>query len=122
MQHVIMCRFLSRTCNVNPSSLSSVPPFLLHSPRFFPHLPLTTSKPALGLLCILHSEIVMNTFDTCEGILKDIDILNHYRGTYEDRYSLPAVCVQRSVKAAAWKERFVITDGKYRAEELLWAD
>lgn len=63
----------------------------------------------------------MNTFDMCEGILKHIDILDHYRGTYEDRYGLP-VCVQRSVKAAAWRERFVITDGKYRAEELLWAD
>lgn len=52
---------------------------------------------------------------------KHADILDHYRGTYEDGYSV-SVCVQRSVKAAAWRERFVITDSKYRAEELLWAD
>lgn len=32
------------------------------------------------------------------------------------------VHVQRSVKAAVWRHRLVITDGKYRAEQLLWAD
>ena len=57
----------------------------------------------------------------CEDIFKHADILHHCTWTYEDGYSVP-VCVQRSVKAAAWRLRFVITDGKYRAEELLWAD
>lgn len=63
----------------------------------------------------------MNTFDMCEGILKHTDVFYHYRGTHEDRFGL-CVCVRRSVRAAVWRQRFVITDSKYRVEELLWAD
>lgn len=63
----------------------------------------------------------MNTFDMCEGILKQTDVFYHHRGIHEDRLSL-SVCVQRSVRAAVWRQRFVITDSKYRVEELLEAD
>ncbi len=34
---------------------------LLYFSNFSPHLPITTSKPPLGLYCILQSETVMNT-------------------------------------------------------------
>lgn len=108
------------------SLLFPIPPFLVGSPLLLsPLSPLTPDLFSYGFKASTWPSVYPSKWKCYERIWHVWrNFKTHWHPqttTYEDRYSLP-VWVQRPVKAAAWSRRFVISVGKYRAEEFLWAD